>query len=683
MAKQQRKEKNAWDRFLLWAEENQKVIWVVLLIIIAPSFAMTGLFTQVLAPKADSLVAVVVDGKSITQAEYRRMTEAIGTVESVLISIARSDYNPLPGPLAASGLSWGAMDVTQFYAYRGRALKMGIRVPDDELRQYIRDLWQRQEALKRAREDLRAKPQPKPEDQNAAFQMQIEHMMLTRKKLDELRAGDGSAFDEAGWTTFIEGAEIGRTRILVQDFEETLRDFCLIAKLEHYVTSSIQVSPQEVFELYNKEKARRKLSWAELKVPDALKEKFSKSLTPDELKTYYETSKDKLKRDLSIRSSWLLLPKDHFKAEAEKGITDDDLRKYYQDNRNSYRKPVILSTESDFALRKAEEKAALDAQVYKPFDEVKDKVREKVIEERARTNAQMFSGQLSQRIYPPKPPADAAKAEDKPAVSFDELVKEFPYLKTGTVSFADQKKAKEAFGVGYTSMVDSWFRTAQANRPISSSSLKAEGENGQVFYTKPDVRPSGYLPALKDIEAEVRNGLAVQKALEAIEKAAKAASEDANTNKKDLAAVSAAGLDVEIAGEKVHVDAFTPQGSGTYVVKEGSLMVPKKKPEKPVEKTPAVGDEDSDENAEEEAHPASKAIVEAVFRLPEGDKQKTTVVSDAETSSCYIVRFEDVQLPNPGGFEQQKDQLERQLVQEKSQQYFTDWRAALLKEARA
>jgi len=208
------------------------------------------------------------------------------------------------------------------------------------------------------------------------------------------------------------------------------------------------------------------------------------------------------------------------------------------------------------------------------------------------------------------------------------------------------------------------------------------GDKGQIFYTKPDVRQAGYLPSLKEVESEARESLAKQKALEAIEKAAKVASDEVNGGKKDLAALAAAGLDVEIAGEKVHLDAAPVQSSATYVAKDGAIMVPKKKSEKPEDTKPVNKDDDTRANEEEETHPASKTLLGAVFTLPDGDRQKTSVASDSEVGACYIARFDDVQLPNPAGFEKQKDQLERTLLQESSRLYFAKWRSELLKEVR-
>ncbi len=689
MAKPSRKDKNAWDRFLLWAEENQKVIWVVLLLILAPTFAMTGLYQQALLPDTDSAVLATVFGHRITIADKKRTDAAVGMVLRVLEEVQRSDFSPLPGPLGSAGLSLRELDVVDFYAYREKALDKGIRVSDAELIEYIHELWQRYEAGERAEKDLLLQPRPNAQDQNAMFQEYFKRVELAKKKLDELRAvGDGKAFDGESWRRLVEGGAGTQRRILLRDFEETLRDICIIAKLENYVKSSVKVSPQEVYDLYNKEKQRRKLSWVELKVPDSLRDPLAKTLTPDELKQHYETEKNAFKKDLAIKTSWLLLPREHFKAEAEKLVTDEDLKKHYMDNRNDYRRPVLLSSELDFAVRNPEEKAAFEAQVFKPLEEVKDKVREKVIETRTLTEMRAFSQKLAQRIYPPKAPAEVSKTVwEKPALAFDDLVKEFPFLKAGISGFVEQKNAKDGFGDAFTTTVDGWFRSTQQKKAITPLRVAIEGEKGQVFYAKPEIREGNYLPHLKDIENDVRESLAKKKVLEAVEKAAKDASKEVNEGKKDFAAAAEAGLDVEVAGVKAHLDAVPVQVAGAFLSKDGPLTVPKQKDDKAAKDKdkklalPETEDGDDLETAEE-SHPASSSILEALFRLPDGDKQKTTVVSDEKAGSCYIVRFDDLHLPNPSGFEAQKASFERTLTQRQATEYFAAYRRDLLREAR-
>jgi hypothetical protein len=144
------------------------------------------------------------------------------------------------------------------------------------------------------------------------------------------------------------------------------------------------VSLEDVYKRYEEERQSRRFSWTELKLPEAVEEKIARSLSAEDLKLHYEAEKDgSLRKPASVKASWLLVPKDHFREETAKAITDEDLKKHYDETRNEYRRPVLLASEAEFALRSAEEKAELDKQLFFPFEEVKEKVRTSLLDKRA------------------------------------------------------------------------------------------------------------------------------------------------------------------------------------------------------------------------------------------------------------------------------------------------------------
>ncbi len=679
MAKQNRNEKpkNVWYRLITFAEENQKVIWVLLLLILAPTFAMTGLYTQAFAPKEDTKIFTRVFGQNITQGEIRRAQEGLQQVQARVRSIAMSTMEPLAGSLgSAMGQTlYEEMDPIDYFVFKKKAIDLGLRVSDAELRETIRDLWQRYEAAVRAQKELDTRPGSKAKGPNDYSQF-FERLELTKKKLTELRGGDGKYFDPNSWGRYIEGSDPSNRQGSVREFEDMLRDFILIAKLEAFVTSGVQVTPQEVFSEYNKEAQSRKFTWVELKVSDAVLEKVSKSLKPADVKSYYETQKHLFQKSASIRTAWLLLPKEHFKAEAEKSVNEDGLKAYYVENRNQYRKPTVLSAEVDFAVRSVEEKTKYDSELYMPFEEVKDKVREKVIEEKTRTDLRAFADKIQQRMFPPRT-GDAAKTQpDKPVVSFEELAKEFAFLKTGTSGFVERAKAKEAFGDAFSPFVDSWFSTLEQTKPLNLPRSAQSTDHGQVFYLKPESRPNQYLPAFAEIQAEVGLALAKQKVLEEVETVLKKVAEE----QKDLTAV-ASGIDITVDGELIHVDAAPAQSSTGFVAKTGRLMVPKKEAEKRPDD--AKMPDSNDEDLQEEAHPSSTEIVQAAFGLPAADKGQVVAATDLEASAAFLVRFDDLKLPDPAKFEARRDSLEQQLRAEQASTAFAEWKRKLLEKSKA
>src|SRR5262245_30809651 len=133
MAQQSRKDKNAWDRFMLYVHENQKVLWVILLIVIAPSFAMTNLFTNFMGPSQDQRVVRTVAGKAITGAEFLRTKDAIDHVRIILGRARLADFSGLYGVLGDATFSLGDLDPVDYVLYKEEARKHGIVVSDSEL----------------------------------------------------------------------------------------------------------------------------------------------------------------------------------------------------------------------------------------------------------------------------------------------------------------------------------------------------------------------------------------------------------------------------------------------------------------------------------------------------------------------------------------------------------------------
>ncbi|HZN59834.1 MAG TPA: hypothetical protein VFD71_17300 [Planctomycetota bacterium] len=677
---------NAWERLIAWTAENQKVIMVVLLIILAPSFAMTGLFTRSFQADNEAALFTRIRGRSITQGEAQRARIGLEAVPMVLRQASRV-FEPMPAPLAAAGAALqpdqdSILDLQTFFMLKMKAHEMGIRVSDTELAQYIHELWQRIEAGKRAADDLAMRPQPKPDDRNAIFQWQMDFMQLTKKKYDDLRGTDGKAFDPDSWAKYV-GAFVGHSSLPLPFFEESLRDACAIGKLENYVRGSVVVTPQEALESYQKESQQRKLSWIEFKLPADALAKAAAAVPIANVKSHYELNKDRFKKSPSLRATWLLLPKEHFLEEAKKVVTDDDLKKHYAENRNDYRTSALLATETEFAVRKPEEKTALDTKLYQPFEEVKEKVREKVVETRGQTEMRTFSEKLRQRIFPPKPGADAKAVSDTPAVGFDVLAKEFPFLKTGTTSFVERKDVKDAFGDAYSFAVESWFRLISEKKPIRPAT-SYQGEKGQIFYTKVDVRPANFLPPLPEIEPQVRQDLAKQEMLESLEKSARTLSENKEGAAKDLDAAAKAGLDLEQSGEKVHVTGSEVHTSLSFVASHGPLLVPKAATPKD-EKSKDATDLDEDAAGDnEEEHPAQERILAAAFGLaadtgttPETVAGKTAVTSDQAVGAVYLLRVDGTKPADPARFEAARPGIERKLWQQNADLHFSAWLKSL------
>jgi hypothetical protein len=323
-----------------------------------------------------------------------------------------------------------------------------------------------------------------------------------------------------------------------------------------------------------------------------------------------------------------------------------------------------------------------------------------------------FAAEIRQRLYPVKPPTGEAPR----AATFAELVKDHPFLKTGSSGYVSREKAKTGLGDAYAPAVVNWFSQIETARSTPNLEPSAAGypvDAGKVFYRKPETRQAG-VPPLRDLESEVRARLVKDKALQLIEKAVGGVVEELNAGKTDLEKVAAAGLDVPVPSlaapaspttasptdpapapaptETVHLAATPVASSKRHLGRQESLMVPVKEEPKKDEKADDKKDKKADDEPEtpsEEAHAASDTLLELAFKAAE--KGKTAVGTDIEQGSAYLVRVDDVIYPDASGFEASRELMERRLLEGdrnpnslemgKLRFHFNRWRAQVFAEA--
>ena len=705
MAKQRAGSGKGKGSFRLWVDENQKVIWVVLLIIVAPLFAFTGPVTSFLGRGMQDQVLEEFYGQPIRQSEYQTTAGLLGTALNICqganFQAMMSDPSSSPpapvfqGDSLLSGGDEEGMDLLRFFLYREKAHRMGLRVTDRELSDHIRELWQWTEASRRAGEEVAAKQTPekkdtKKKDMLERMQEREIHELARRKKKE---FEDMNAFDPVTWANYVNlYGRMGRSgsQPRLREFEETLRDLFLIAKLENLVRQGVQVTPEEVYEKYRSENKSRLFSWTEFRADKSLEEKIAAGLKPEDVKTHYDSRKNEFLKPVSIRTAWLLIPKEHFRQEAEKVLTEADLRRHYDDNRSQYRKPTISSEEAVFGVRTAEESKKLAATLFKPYEEVKDEVRKEAVDGRADSDMRSFSQQLRARLFPPNATTPAAPPPPPTASLLEGTAKEFPFLVHGASGWATPEDAEEVFGKGFSRQVTNWLSQAAAARgqkpDLNAPSMGVESEAGLLYYSKPEVR-NQMVPPLEDIREEVRKSVIAARAVELMDKAAAAAAADVDAGKKTLDQVAEAGLELEIAAggspEKVLVKGTPVRQTPRHLGRYDNIMIPKKKDAaaKDAEKKDKADKPEGDSDApEEEIHPSSRPIIEAVARISE--KGKTAVTPDAEEMACYIVRLDDSIYPDASKFEERRSYLESQLRREREGQRLAAWRAEVQAEAR-
>ncbi len=136
-----------WKRWKLWLSRNEKILWVGLLILIAPLFAFTGAVSSFLRPAQDTRVHTVYYGQEVTTADLKRVSRFVEALRQIA-----------PGALAGArdlildGPPDFNFDAYKYLLYAKKAARLGIRVSDDELILRIQELWREAEATRLASE---------------------------------------------------------------------------------------------------------------------------------------------------------------------------------------------------------------------------------------------------------------------------------------------------------------------------------------------------------------------------------------------------------------------------------------------------------------------------------------------------------------------------------------------------
>lgn len=678
-----------WKRWKLWLSRNEKVLWVVLLVLVAPLFAFTAPVDTFFRPNAANTVRRVYYGEKVTLADLQKAVRSAQAARQIA-----------PSALAAAsdlvlGGSERGLDPYNFYLFKKKAERLGIRVSGTELGERIQELWRENEALRLAWEEVSASPDSANQQQQMFRLYQLR--MEKQKELSER-----GVYDLEGWKTMVKNV-----RQPLRVFEEFLGDLYSIAKLQEYVASSVKVSPQEVYEEFRKERQKRLLSWATWKPSAELLEKLSAGATDDELKAYHTENKADFARPLAVRASYVVVPEEQFKAESEKNLTDEDLEEYYSSHVNDYRTGAILAEEATFALRTKEEQEEFEKALFKPLDEVKEDVREKVLETKTKSALTAFTNNtLRQKLFP-------GADDDAQVPSLEALKSEYPYLTTGTTEYATRDDAEEVFGDVYTTEVNRWFRELDPP-PGSQTPAKTEVtpprwpqtvESGRIFYTQVEVRPA-YDPDFTEVAEEVREAYTKTKAIEAVagalEKAISTDGEGSATEgegdssgekpslQERVETLLAEGVEVQVGEEtlSVHPEAEGLVTATEYVRRYGNLRYvpsPTEDTEEPDEEDASKDDpegdasEEEDEGPEEEVLASSRVVCDVAFDIEA--KGQLAVARDAAEDSCYLVRFDDVIYPDSSEFDTHKGYLENRLLRERRGIYLAEWHRDVLREA--
>ena len=215
----------------------------------------------------------------------------------------------------------------------------GISITAQELRRNV-DAQMRNSSLANNRQ-LAAKLAS-----SALDEMVLRHALLSQAKALGIDASNQELMQSLKAIPFLysNGAFIGldryqdliqqETGMTVSQFEAQLRESIILEKMRNVIADSIQVSPAEVREEFEKRNAKAKIEYVLFDPSQYLQ---AVNVTPEALENYLKKDPDRYKVPQERRVRYVLV--DPGRIQALVKVTDADLKQYYSEHLSDYRVP--------------------------------------------------------------------------------------------------------------------------------------------------------------------------------------------------------------------------------------------------------------------------------------------------------------------------------------------------------
>ncbi len=197
-------------------------------------------------------------------------------------------------------------------------------------------------------------------------------------------------FDKAKLNEFVE-TKLKPRHLTKRDLDEAVRSQLAIENLTSSITESVIVPPEEVREAFMNINEKARVSTVMFKASDYMSEV---KVTEDEARGFYESDKGRYMKPSALRFLCVRFDYRLFRKAAWEKTTQDEIRKFYDDNKHLYVKEANEGTDSGEAADDAEPKV-----LHEPFEEVSDKIRNGIADEKSRVLAAKAAADFSDKIY--------------------------------------------------------------------------------------------------------------------------------------------------------------------------------------------------------------------------------------------------------------------------------------------
>ena len=155
-------------------------------------------------------------------------------------------------------------------------------------------------------------------------------------------------------------------RISLADFEGSLRKDIILNKVIQVITMGVAVTPDEVWQNYQKEKESAKVEYLVL---EKSKVELTQKPQAAEAESYFEKNKDKYKIPEKREAAYVFLKTDGLKKEVALG--ESEIESYYKDNLAQFQIPEKLKVSRIYLPFAGQDKALVQAEAQSVMDRIR------------------------------------------------------------------------------------------------------------------------------------------------------------------------------------------------------------------------------------------------------------------------------------------------------------------------
>ncbi len=633
-------EQSLKKQLTIWFRKNEKLLWVVLLVVICFSFGMTGVMEMVIGDQARSAVFAC-DGRTYTWHDVRTLKDSLLDVGNMSPAL---DWRRLI-------LNDTGQDETKikdvyrdlmypFMAAVAEADRLGLEVPRSRMFEITRELYRQHAASDKISSDPG-------------------YRKLSREKQNELFK---EAYDAAQWTEQDYQKWLRGRGYAVPDFEHILGLILKVQSLRSFFINSDVTSRKDLYSAYVRENRKVTLEIARLDAEQLLPS-VSQEYKEEEMRKYYNENTAKFFPPHRARFTYLKVPATHFDEQVTP--TEADLRRRYESDKMSkyLAHPLGQTPVVDYPLTPEEQVKAAET-MFKPFAEVKDAVKSDYVKSEASSKSYTLAREISKLLNPPPqppPPAGQPAPEPVKAKTPQEIVAQYPFLTVGETEFFSKNDAEKVLGEFHSAnQVNTWLKDVGDGKPLSPPISFLKSKDGATLFFVCNVEgKKGEQQTYENSIPEIKKAMNMGKAVEAALAKASAAIAEIRAGKD--AATALPGARVDLAGPYAFGDCVNeqmlanPWQYARYNITRAQVM------------QFAVKAGTIKTGADTLPRAIETDIVRQVFSdMKVEEKVLPSPIEDRENSRCYVVRIAKEELPDAGGLTKDKeDELRMRLEAER------------------